>query len=1608
MYLLLSGAPVDASGVPYKVGTTLELTCFLSQSVPFACTLTTNIRIPFLAAPAPSQNLKMKATVFLLSLGGSCTSGTVSSDYVLNAFWGTNGYASQMNKCSYGSVVYDRASFKVVPITLPCSASYVGNCSLREIANTAMTIASAQGVSTTADIFQLYVMPHLMNDRRCGNWVGLAYLTAKDTYYMPDDSGIGSTGTVMQEVIHNFGLYHGWSSTGAEYGDESTSMGRGDNCPSAPELWRLGWATPIDTLSSANFPENRYRKYLLPYTYAGPSGAYLKILADWVQYDKNVYLALRGRGGGDWSIQDGFVNRISVHVGNATVDNNFDDYDDPRYTILGTIGSNGFYDMTARRLAIKTQALSGGKMEVWVCRYSSSASQCVSPNQGTVCNPYSGYSVQADVDHAGDDIAVTGNATNALAACNADPSCKGFSLPNGVTKKAVSPVVASAGRCLYIKIETICAAFSGYTVQINMDHTGDDLQQTTSVTVAATACTANAACRGFNSNGVLKTTVSPASATYGTCLYTKVPAACKDFPGYTKQADVDHTGDNIVWKFTLSDAFEVCNLDPTCRGFNSLGYVKSDAIANTASSGMCLYTKLTNTVLDQAWCGSVQEKFSLLPRFSWGNTPSAYQDLWSQAGCEPEKICRYWYSTRGAIVCGFNLPATLRPSWRALNCDRILNLTQDPNFTQCPSIVGYNIKGNSDFVGNDIGRKDSLEEALKACNEDLTCKGFNSDGYYKTVVFPRVSAPCVCVYTKVNPVTVLDQDDCGAVQEKFGIIPRTTWGEATPAYQDLWKASACEPEKICRYWYKRWGVKPCVDYGSMPDNLQPAWQALNCDFYWNDFCPTIDLYTVAANVDHEYTGDNLPIKAPSAVEAARACTADLTCRGFNSDGWTKRILTPTAPSKCKCLYTKINFTTTLDSDGCGYVQEQFGIIPKSTWGNATQAYQSLWTANACEPEKICRYWYKRWGVQPCGGFGSMPANLQASWNALQCARYWTHCPAFSGYSVANHADHVSDDIGRRSTPAAAASACDIDVTCKGFNSDGYFKTVVAPASFALCKCLYTKQNVITVLDDYRCGMVQEQFGILPKVSWGNATDATRQIWTSSFCEPDKICRYWYSRWGVQPCVGYGSMPSNLYRSWDILNCNRFWNYCSDVSGYSVAGNVDHEGDDIPGSPRNGITATADACNADPTCKGFNSAGYFKTVVAPTAPAQCMCLYTKKNFITVLDQDGCGYVQEKFGIIPFTTWGNATGATQQLWAASACDPEKICRYWYSRWGVSPCASYGSMPDNLRGAWDRFNCNQYWNFCPYFSGYTVQGNADHEGDDIQRRGTTVDAAIACSADLTCKGFNSDGFYKTAVAPAGFAQCKCLYTKQNALLDQAGCGYVQEQYGIIPFNTWGTATQAYQDLWTASACEPEKICRYWYTRWGVSPCTSYGSMPDNLRGAWDRLNCNQYWNDYCPAFSGYTAAGSVDHEGNDIDPRRDSPAAAAAACDADLTCKGFNSDGWTKTVVAPTARSSPLCKCLYIKQNPVTVLDNNGCGAVQEQYGIIPLSSWGTAPQRYQDLWTSSGCEPYKICVYWNYRWNVQPCVSYGSLPSNLYRSWDALRCNGYWAYCPNWSG
>ncbi|GIL68365.1 hypothetical protein Vafri_21668 [Volvox africanus] len=333
----LPNQPVDVlSGQEIFPGWGVSLTCFLPNTSTTSCSNITNARIIQAVRLAQATNITLSMLVMVLSLSNSseCNSrGGANVTQVRNAFLVRNNYADFFRNCSYGMMVLDKEKLTVVSTVMPCSAEII-NCNVDAIANNAAKFQLIAGIQVTSYSHFVYVLP---DNLTCG-WGGLGDLPGTQSWFTADKSGIFSKGTVMQEILHNFGLYHSWKDW-VEYDDYSTAMGSGDSCPSAPELWRLGWATPLAQLNSSSFPLATYKNFTLPATYLSPRGVMIKIQPDWLGelYTKNMYLALRVKMAGDRDLIEQFNGKLNIHELNKSIDNSFLAERDPKISFMGAL-----------------------------------------------------------------------------------------------------------------------------------------------------------------------------------------------------------------------------------------------------------------------------------------------------------------------------------------------------------------------------------------------------------------------------------------------------------------------------------------------------------------------------------------------------------------------------------------------------------------------------------------------------------------------------------------------------------------------------------------------------------------------------------------------------------------------------------------------------------------------------------------------------------------------------------------------------------------------------------------------------------------------------------------------------------------------------------------------------------------------------------------------------------------------------------------------------------------------------------------------------------------------------------------------------------------------
>ncbi|KAG2487830.1 hypothetical protein HYH03_013547 [Edaphochlamys debaryana] len=427
-------------------GSELALLCTPSLVLPYACASVTNVTIT--SSLSASRGLAVNATVNLLVLVLRLTESWdcgeypgANADRVAATLWGERGGAWQLAACSYGTMRINQNRSRVMELALPCSWEAV-TCSTLAVGNEAQEEARWQlGGLFRSFTHIMYIMPQgtgcLFNGR--------SEQRGKASWLNPGELGVFKPGTVMQELIHNFGLFHGFRD-GAEYMDGSTFMGLAyAACPSAPELLRLGWATPLAVLSRALLPEAAAAvpNVTIPDTGAGPQGVAVRILPDWLaDYSKNLYLSFRTRAAANWALDEEYADRLQLHEALRAADNGGGgSAEDPHFNLIALLDQGTQKVLEEYRLVVQARGeeremlddTKGRRMVVDLCRYRWDPTlECRMPHIPTICPPADGYTVRKDSDTPTDfnlpDEAYVGTEPRIMASlCGASPACAGFS-----------------------------------------------------------------------------------------------------------------------------------------------------------------------------------------------------------------------------------------------------------------------------------------------------------------------------------------------------------------------------------------------------------------------------------------------------------------------------------------------------------------------------------------------------------------------------------------------------------------------------------------------------------------------------------------------------------------------------------------------------------------------------------------------------------------------------------------------------------------------------------------------------------------------------------------------------------------------------------------------------------------------------------------------------------------------------------------------------------------------------------------------------------------------------------------------------------------------------
>ncbi|KAG2483573.1 hypothetical protein HYH03_017580 [Edaphochlamys debaryana] len=230
------------------------------------------------------------------------------------------------------------------------------------------------------------------------------------------------------------------------------------------------------------------------------------------------------------------------------------------------------------------------------------------------------------------------------------------------------------------------------------------------------------------------------------------PFGCVAYPGYSHQLGVDHPGDDLGNLGSEAAARAACSSRPDCRGFTSLGRIKSTVVGTMLDNpALCLYTKIDST------CPSVSgfTVHSDLDR-PGDNIGGPLGSLAAAASaCAVTPGCRGYTST--GFLKSTPLPTTTYAHPVCLYA-QITVCPMDPGPPMGDNFDSalYEVYPDADHVGDDLATT-PLSAAHDACQADNFCAAFNLNGQLKNVDgSPNAYAYGVCLYVRKPNVFCFD------------------------------------------------------------------------------------------------------------------------------------------------------------------------------------------------------------------------------------------------------------------------------------------------------------------------------------------------------------------------------------------------------------------------------------------------------------------------------------------------------------------------------------------------------------------------------------------------------------------------------------------------------------------------------------------------------------------------------------------------------------------------------------------------------------------------------------------------------------------------------------
>ncbi|KXZ49117.1 hypothetical protein GPECTOR_23g47 [Gonium pectorale] len=531
-----------------------------------------------------------------------------------------------------------------------------------------------------------------------------------------------------------------------------------------------------------------------------------------------------------------------------------------------------------------------------------------------------------------------------------------------------------------------CLPSAGYLVTPNEDHTGDDISQAAASTAAST-CTANAKCLGYNLAGWMKTSNALMEPIANTCYYQKLSDSILDAVGCGALMEQYSIRPNYSWGFVTGAAmtawtanncdYKSCfyldhkygsaipamfQLSFTSLGCGAhlnatkcakvpgyvategvdrkapadeLGYYPANASATCSANAKCLaFTAEPAAAAAEPAAATAEPAAATKAVASAGICYYAKDRLDSSAcGAIAEQ-----YGLRPKTGAGGTLPADVQKLWTSNACDA--------------KVCMYLVDKYKIIEGASFG---TLPEDWKAAWTAIPC----SPG-------PAQRCPPSAGYL-VTPNEDHTGDDIS--QAAAGTAASTCTANANCLAFNLagWMktsngltepiANTCLYQKLSDTLLDAYSIRPNYSWGFVTGAAMTAWTANNCDYkscFYLDHkygsaipamfqpsftslgcgahlnatkCAKVPGYVATESIDRKAPADELGYYP---ANASATCSANAKCQAFTGDGWLKGNAKPNIVRPGACWYSKLPIAMTTKSYSASYTSVSMEVDASGT------------------------------------------------------------------------------------------------------------------------------------------------------------------------------------------------------------------------------------------------------------------------------------------------------------------------------------------------------------------------------------------------------------------------------------------------------------------------------------------------------------------------------------------------------------------------------------------------------------------------------------------------------------------------------------------------------